>query len=169
MSITIGELLRCRKDLVPPARAKKKAHPAYRAWDLQLQAHVPGQFIVYVRINVDLPESFSTGLRYHPPQGAPSVLLRVNGDHGGHRNPDGTRFSSGAHVHAPTEAELAQRCQPGMWAEGPPFAALLPVHTLSLVDGWRELVTRTNIGDSPDVRRVIAKMSASVDQLEIGF
>jgi hypothetical protein len=56
-----------------------------------------------------------------------------------------------------------------MWAEGPPFAALLPVHTLSLVDGWRELVTRTNIGDSPDVRRVIAKMSASVDQLEIGF
>ncbi len=169
MSITVEELLRWPKEPVSPARARKKSQSAYRAWDLLLRANLPGQLFVYVRTNVDLPESFSVGLRYHPPQGAPSVLLRVNGDHGGHRNPDGTRFSSGAHVHAPTTAELAAPYQPGMWSDGPPFATLLPTHSLPLLVAWHELITRTNISDSPDVRRAIATMSITVDQLDIGF
>jgi hypothetical protein len=169
MPPTVRELLAAPKEAVSPARTKRKAHPAYRAWDITLSVQMQGTFIAWIRTNVDLPEEFSIGLRYQPLMGPSSVLLRVNGDHGRHRNPDKSMFEEGPHVHAPTEAELDGHVEPGMWQEGPPFATVLPRLVLPLGEGWRIFAERANIVQTEELHRAVARLSTETDQSDFGW
>jgi hypothetical protein len=101
----VEEILAVPKRLVGQPREKKKTSPTLLQWDLDIEAEIEG-LKVYVRRDTDLAEDFSIGLRYEQPGIRPIVVLRFNGDHGGHRNPDGTRIDEGPHVHAPTLEEF---------------------------------------------------------------
>lgn len=103
--MTIGELLDAPKVLAGSARRKAKSYPGYHDLDIEAQSSSGGRFIVFIRVNAALIESFSIGLRWVGEEVGGLVLLRLNGDHGGHANPDGSRFEEGAHLHAPTTDE----------------------------------------------------------------
>jgi hypothetical protein len=169
MVMTIRELLALPKKAHAPGRRKKKSHAAHRAWDLSLSvdAEIDGALIAYIRLSIDLPESFSIGLRYQPLAGSPTVLLRVNGDHGPHRNPDGFRFLEGSHIHEPMESDLDLPVSASSWAEGPPFAFVLKPQILRLAEGWHIFCERATIAKAEDIRRIIAKMASGDEQMEL--
>ena len=118
------------------------------AVELTVASDIKGALISYIRINVELPESFSIGLRYHPKAGAPTVLLRVNGDHGPHKNPDRSRFFEGSHIHEPHGIEMDLTASTVNWAEVPPYAILLTPQILSVTEGWRIFCDRATIEKS---------------------
>lgn len=68
-------------------------------------------FIVFVRILDQLPESFSLGLAVIWKEGR-ATLYRWNGDHGFHRNPDGTMLE-GPHIHLVDAADRVAPPRPG--------------------------------------------------------
>jgi hypothetical protein len=166
---TVRQLVEVPKRAIPPARKVNKSNKAFRAWDLHIESKIQARIIAYVRISVDLPESFSIGLRYQPDSGAPSVLVRVNGDHGPHKNPDGTRFSEGSHIHFPLLEELYLTAEPGMWKGGPPHATLLGPIVIPLTEGWRIFAERVNILNTDKTLGFIAKIAQDADQLDLGF
>jgi hypothetical protein len=168
MALTIREALALPKRVEPPGRRRNKTHPSHRQWDLALamDAEIGGVLVVGIRINVDLPESFSLLLRYQPHEGPAAILLRVNGDHGPHKNPDGRRFLEGSHVHAPLEADLDLPLSvAGAWAEGPPFATPLEPQIVRLTEGWRVLSERATILQTAENRRIIEKIAAGDAQM----
>lgn len=166
---TVRQLIEVSKRAIPPARKVTKSNKAFRAWDLHVEADIPARLIVYIRVNVDITENFSIGLRYQPNNGAPIVLVRVNGDHGPHGNPDGTRFSEGSHVHFPLPGELDHVAEPGMWKGGPPHARLLGPIVIPLTEGWRIFTERVSIQNTDKTLAFIAKIGLDVDQTDMGF
>ncbi|NNB89914.1 hypothetical protein HI292_30700 [Corallococcus exiguus] len=67
-----------------------------------------GRLILYARINTLLPESFSLGLRLEGKGVRTSLLVRLNGWHGPHPNPDKSVIPRNTpHIHIPTKQELA--------------------------------------------------------------
>ncbi len=149
---TVKDLLATPKTPDPPTRVRVKSNPSHRAWDLPLIAALEGRFSVYVRVNVSLPEMFSVGIIYTPPKGSTTVLLRVNGDHGTHRNPDGS-VVTGPHVHKPQENELGLVVAPGMWTDGPPFAVEIQAAPFTVLHAWFKLAAEAGIQSSPEVEQ----------------
>jgi hypothetical protein len=167
---TVAQLLCVPKRVRLPERVVTKSHQSHRAWDLNLDSDNPGEFSVYVRVNVRLPESFSIGLRYRAERGPLNVILRINGDHGSHTNPDGF-IMDGAHVHMPNGVQLQAWLPASPWSQGPPFAAPLGVGFLTLVDAWEILATSTSIENTDDVRSTVVKVQNKIAsaQLEISL
>ena len=164
----VRALLAVKKALSSNPREVKRSNTFHRAWNATLAADMPGMFVAFIRINCALAEDFSVGLRYHPEVGSPCVLLRVNGDHGMHGNPDGTVLS-GPHVHAPTPAELGLLVTPGLWPEGPRHATTWAPQTLTILAAWNELAGRGTIAATPDGLQRIARLSAASGQAELPF
>jgi hypothetical protein len=149
-TLNVGELLALPKRAIGKPREKKKASPAFRQWSIALECEgVDGRFSVAVRTNATLAESFSLVLCYQPPKGRTTVLLRVNGPHGRHRNPDGSILDGGPHAHLPTPNELDEL--PPEWPEGPPTAAALPEATQNMSHAWPHFAERCTISASDDV------------------
>lgn len=96
---TIAELIVCPKSNDAVGRSK------HDGTNLRLDAELvaplaPGSFRIFVRVLRDLNESFSIGLTYRTsPAATDTVLLRLNGDHGTHVNPDRSVVAPGPHVH----------------------------------------------------------------------
>lgn len=97
------ELLTIPKE-VKATKPRTKTHPGHLRIDLPLHSEFAG-LTAFVRQSTALIESFSIGLLYEVTGREPIIILRVNGDHGRHRNPDGTVFS-GPHVHEPRDIDL---------------------------------------------------------------
>jgi hypothetical protein len=138
----IAEPKNCEK-----RKRQKKASEAFHQWEFPLEHQnvaIEGRFFGYLRVNADLPERFSVGLRYEDPRAGNALLLRLNGDHGVHRNPGekGPAFDSGVHLHEPTEEESVTAWAPGF---EPRFAKLLPPAHQQLTTAWLALCQHASI------------------------
>lgn len=103
MSRTAADLIALAKRVGLTSRPRVKPNLGHveLTMGLEVDAESPedGAFEVRVRMNRRLSECFSLVLLYRDAEGAIVTLLRVNGSHGGHTNPDGIRID-GPHVHA---------------------------------------------------------------------
>lgn len=163
--ITVGELLQAPKCVHSVPKHRVKAQMSHLQWDCDVEAQgVPGRFIVGLRVNVALPESFSFFLRYDAPDSAPAVLLRVNGDHGLHKNPDGSTCA-GPHVHTPTQSQLS--AAPTPLASGPKYAAALPAPCQTMSAAWEEMRARACITPSKEVDSAIEGVNKKLAKLAV--
>lgn len=163
--MTISEILALPKTVALPAKPKIKSNEAHREWDVALSVQgIPGKLVVYVRTNIALIESFSIGLRLELPGQKAAVLVRVNGDHGPHRNPDKTRVS-GPHIHGPTAAEAASDVIPGF---DPVFARSLdPAAAGRLPDAWAIFCQEAGIAYDAGAHAIVGRMHATGSQMDL--
>jgi hypothetical protein len=107
---TIEDVLLAKKTVLFPARPKVKSPSTQRDVDLELDCQLPdlkARIVLYIRVNTLFTELFSIGLRLEMKGAAPSLIVRLNGGHGPHKNPDGTMIAMGQpHIHVPTPQEL---------------------------------------------------------------
>lgn len=150
----------------PKAIAKrirnKNDDPVHARLDLLLESELPGKFYAFVRVRRALKENFSIGLRYLDGDGGDIVLLRVNGDHGKHRNPDGGILAFGAHVHGfrgPIRELPPRNRGEAKWAW-----PISPDH-LALPVAWRTFCVLAQIESAQKVEREVAKLYTSLSQL----
>lgn len=160
--MTVADLLAEPKAFGSGMQKKAKSNKVQLEWDVKLLAACPGEFIAYVRVPSNLPEEWSVGLRYAMSGERPAVLLRMNGNHGAHMNPDRSRFSHGPHIHRPMEIELARPLATGQWPEGPKYAEVLAPKFQHIVNGWHELCERANITSAPWIDSVLVSIATSV-------
>jgi hypothetical protein len=144
--------------------AERSVPDAYLRLEIHLEAAAPGQFRVFVRILRALSENFSIGLCYSEPAQADAVILRVNGDHGSHRNPDGGMIAQGPHVHGFRGPRRDAPPQPGAEAR---WAWPLPPDHLSLPIAWRSFCREASVGSNEKVDKKMVKLHASLSQLAL--
>lgn len=166
---TTGELLAMAKWIRDPPKRKNVSHSGHSGWDYPLDAPEAGEgrFVVFLRINDRLMESFTLGLRYQEPKMEPAVLIRVNGGHGMHGNPDGTVIEDGPHLHAPTDEELLEFPPVSAWAGGPKMAIALEPKYRNLEFAWQLLSLRCSIAPSETVAKFMSERSAKIDQVTV--
>ena len=141
---------------VTTVKARQKNRVSHKELDLQVSADDPGEFSIFVRVNAALAESFSIGLKYDAAQMKTCVLLRVNGDHGQHRNRDGA-IVEGAHVHFPSPSELISLPSAGFQvqdATAVPKAALLP-------QAWAIFCQIAHVQPAPEIAKAIGRLHTS--------
>lgn len=102
---TFQQIISARK-AIAAHRVRAQSKPGHIGINVELSCpDIAGRLSVVIRMTVALIESFSIVLRYERDHFPCVAILRVNGDHGQHRNPDGT-IVTGPHVHAPVPSEM---------------------------------------------------------------
>ncbi|MGA2447163.1 MAG: hypothetical protein ABTD50_00650 [Polyangiaceae bacterium] len=160
---SVAELLAIRKTVSRVFRASTRDMEHARL-DLELAAECSGRFHVFVRVLRALSENFSVGLRYASAGTGETVLLRVNGDHGSHRNPDGAMILEGPHLHSYRPPLLGQPPRPSAHAR---WASPLPPDHLALPTAWRTFCGQIALAPDAKVDRTIATLYASLAQLPL--
>ncbi|MGH7271775.1 MAG: DUF6978 family protein [Polyangiaceae bacterium] len=160
---SIADLLAVPKTIARTFRVSTQ-DPENARIDLELEAAYPGSFHVFVRVLHALGENFSMGLRFAAPGAVDTVLLRVNGDHGGHRNPDGGWIEEGPHVHS---FRSPARDQPPRPDSQPRWAWPLPPDHLALPTAWSTFCRLTALASDTKVDRKISTLYASSVQLHL--
>jgi hypothetical protein len=150
-----------RVERILPLRLKDAEHARF---DVALSAPVVGRFVVFVRVLRALNENFSIGLRYEAADFGSTVLFRVNGDHGSHRNPDGSYFSEGPHVH--TFRSPARELPPRSGAETK-WAWPLEPQNLSLPCAWKTFSSLVFLDQDAKVDKQIQTLYTSLAQLQL--
>jgi hypothetical protein len=161
--VSVAELLAIPKTVLHTFRASSH-DPDHARLDLELEAACPGTFHVFVRVLFALNENFSVGLRFAAPGAGDTVLLRVNGDHGSHRNPDGGVIGEGPHVHSFQSPVRDQAPGPGTEAR---WAWPLPPDHLALPTAWRTFCGLIALTSTTKVDRRIVTLYASTAQLPL--
>lgn len=115
----IAELIACEKHIVGTSTKSLAVRQGNKRRSLTLRASSDDhRFEVFMRQLIALPEEYSVGLVYRTRYAHdPIVLLRFNGDHGYHKNPDRSVIS-GQHIHRATAAILKVGGKPEAFAEG---------------------------------------------------
>lgn len=158
---TIAELLAMPKRITSTRAADKKAG------HVQISATARGEgddrFVVFVRVLEALHESFSIGVVHIASK---TILVRVNGDHGIHKNPDG-EVIAGPHVHVhEDETSSPSGADPG---HAVPWRSLRP----TVAGGWEELLARANLVSTATmdekVRGLLADAVPPPEQLKLAF
>ena len=160
----IESLLDAPKEL-GKAHQKRKSHAEHEELDFDVTSPVAGRFIVFVRVPVVLVESFSIGLRWVGDDGG-AVLLRLNGDHGTHGNPDGTKVADVAHLHAPTAQERAGDLVAGY---EPRFATAL-TGCSTLPEAWERFCLEAKLAPGSKAGHIITRLheqGAQTDLMEL--
>lgn len=161
---TIAELIAAPKAVEKVLRSAGES-PENLRFDIALSSGLEGQFFVFVRVLRALNESFSIGLRYELGGFGNVVLLRVNGDHGGHRNPDGGFIREGPHIH--TFRPPLRDKPPRAGAEAR-WAWPLPAEHLALPTAWRAFCQLVSLTSTAKVDKKIARLYTSTAQLPLG-
>ncbi len=156
MSPTIVDLLAATKTVI--GKGRRSVLQGSARLDFRLKSGLDGRFHAFVRVNERLSEHFSIGLRYEADFGH----LRVNGDHGAHRNPDGLLITTGPHVHMFRAPARDQAPKDG--AE-PKWAWPLPPDTVALNVAWRTFRDLASVTSTGDADRKVAAMYAASAQL----
>ncbi len=157
MNPTLYELLMAPKTLVMPPKRRVKAHPSHAEIDVPIACEMPGEFVFFARVSLDLAESYTLGLRYEAPGFRSVPILRVNGDHGAHSNPDKTRFTGGPHVHM---AEFGYLCLPADGERRDQYAVQIDENILTPLAAWPLFRFYSNIEDSAQVRECLTRLRA---------
>jgi hypothetical protein len=157
---TISDLLLAKKTVSWPALQKVKSPPTQLDVDFGLScslAGLTGRLVLYVRVNTLLSDLFSIGLRLEMPRRTPSLIVRLNGGHGPHRNPDGSMISRHQpHIHVPTAKEMvADYTSKVKLEQADPVQYAQPTSAWPFFENW------ANITPDPKVATLIAKMCTS--------
>lgn len=163
-AFTVASLIAMPKAIEKTFRVQAQ-DPEHARLDLQLSASIAGTFFVFVRVLRALNENFSIGLRYEEAGFGNVVLLRVNGDHGPHRNPDGGRIAEGPHIH--TFRSPARDAAPRSGAEAK-WAWPLAAEHLALPVAWRTFCSQVCLESDTKVDKKIATLYTSLAQLSLG-
>jgi len=135
MRLSVADLIARPKTIAAKIRGDGD-DPVHARLDLALDSDAPGKFQAFLR------ELFDRAPLLVGRRRGDAILIRVNGDHGRHRNPDGGLILSGPHVHGfrgPTlELPPRNRAEP-RWAW--PIA---PDH-LALPMAWRTFCDLANV------------------------
>lgn len=164
---TAGELLSLHKTVRgDPPRVRNVSHAGHQGWNIKLDAlaAAPGEFRVFLRVNLTLPEQFSIGLVYEEPGRSAVVLVRLNGDHGFHPNPNGTSIQDGPHLHSPTAAERLLEPPDREWANGPAHATQLSPDHNHLAVAWKKFSQEVTLAASEHVSAHMSKVYAELLQ-----
>lgn len=121
---------------------------------------LPGKCMVYVRLLQQLVENYSCILTYQPPFDEPIRVLRVNGPHGGHRNPDG-RVLFVPHLHRARPAREHVAPTPRLKID---HALDLEPRYRSLVFGWDLFCRTIKLAPHKRLAEVIGEMYSEVAQ-----
>jgi hypothetical protein len=162
-AISVADLLAFPKKVSRVFRASTRDIEHARL-DLELAAECPGRFHVFVRVLRTLSENFSVGLRYFSAGAGETVLLRVNGDHGSHRNPDGAIILEGPHLHSFRPPLLNEAPRPSTHLR---WASPLPPDHVALPAAWRTFCGQIAFIPDSKVDRIIGKLCASLAQLPL--
>lgn len=163
-TLSIADLVAIPKTVARAFRTSTRDAEHVRL-DLELAASCPGTFHVFVRVLRALSESFSIGLRYEAQPGD-TVLLRVNGDHGRHRNPDGGFLIEGPHVHSFVPPSRDAPPRPAAEAR---WAWPLPTENLALPRAWSTFQRAVALTSTAEVDRKIARLYTELSQLPLGI
>lgn len=160
---TIEQLVAWPKTVSGTARSRTD-DASYRL-DVPLVSSAPGSFRVFVRILRDLAEHFSMGLAYRTAPGAQeTVLIRLNGDHGHHKNPDGGQIESGPHLHFFIPPLLLEPPPPGAKHK---WAWPLPPEFVSAQLAWPKFCEHASVVSTSKVDRSIRKLYRAAAQTTI--
>lgn len=163
--LTITALLAAPKTIARTFRVRSQA-PEHARLDLELASSIDGTFFVFVRVLRALSENFSIGLRYEERTLGNVVLLRVNGDHGRHRNADGATIAKGPHVHSFRAPMREAPPRPGAEGSVGLAARLEPPRTSCGVATFCGLVA---LESTTKVDTSIAALYSSFAQLPLGL
>jgi hypothetical protein len=152
---TIRELIELPKR-VRQTRPRAVSHPSHKSVNVELIADAPGTLLGIIRVNQRMIESFSCILRYDPPKGRPVLLLRVNGDHGPHKDIVGGPH---AHVHAPERLDF-----PPEYGTEPDWGLIVDPDCRLLGHAWAEFCRRANVAHSEKMARLVAKLHTALAQ-----
>ncbi len=114
---------------------------------------------MFVRVNNELAESFSLGLTYEAPGIRRAPILRVNGDHGSHTNPDKTRIVCGPHIHYPVESVLDLPADGDRHDE---YAVQLPDDVRTPMLAWPVFRAKANIEEDARLHLYLQRVRGSV-------
>lgn len=165
-SLTVAEILSLPKRVVK-ARVLHTENDADARLDVEVrpsQGAIPGKLIVFLRVPVALHERFSIGLRFSPQNAEPTVLVRVNGDHSGHKDPHGGRIDAGPHLHEFKPPLRSSAPVPGARAK---WAWPLPPENLAVPTAWRTFCRRANLASTPLVDAKVRSFYLPMGQLRI--
>jgi hypothetical protein len=162
MPTAVTDLLAIPKYARWPPRRKVKSKFLHRELDIPLDAEADGEFTVFLRLHTRYLEMFSIGLRYATPGQRDVVLIRVNGDHGSHKNPDGT-IVSGPHLHMPTVNQDPTELR----SKGPATAASLDPRCNNLPAAWSKFRELISLSPQAEVDRLVVRLYLVGSQLSL--
>jgi hypothetical protein len=154
---TFRELIEVRKEI----KVSRKPYlcNGNHSIDLRVRSEHAG-LSVFVRQSVALVENFSIGLRFEVPGEDVAILLRVNGNHGMHKNPDGTVLR-GPHTHEPLEMHLGL----SPWGRyDPKQGRQLDQKCCAIVNGWEVFCQIANVAKNAQVASAITKLHNELAQ-----
>jgi hypothetical protein len=156
---TFRQLLEAPKVVASPARARNVSKPGHRGIEVKLDAPtVTGSFRAVLRVNERMVERFSCILTYED-RGLPTLaLLRVNGDHGIHRNPDGTVIT-GPHIHFPANLSAS----PEVDSE-PEAADVIDQRNAVMTFAWDYFCQQVNVHMPNNVAKAVGRLHTALSQ-----
>ncbi len=111
-----------------------------------------------LRVNERLVERFSCILAFED-KGLPTLaLLRVNGDHGQHRNPDGSLLT-GPHIHLPSDLDAAPDVD-----SAPDYARVIDQRNAVMTFAWDFFCHTINIQIPNNVAKAVGKLHTALSQ-----
>ena len=166
--ISAEEYMRCV--MAPKRVTSRRPRVSTRGLNVEVDLAIewagggPGRFTTYVRQQTDLMEKFSVGLRWEMPRRGDVHIVRVNGQHGPHQNPDGSVVADCMHAHYWRLAE------PPLMDRQPKWAVALPGNRRCNVAGaWDALCAIANISCDPTIDRVVNDLLKQASQTDLPF
>jgi hypothetical protein len=157
---TLKELVEVGKAVAEGPVSRTKSPPTQKDLNFKLAhptaSNVPGTFSIFVRLNTALPDSFSVGLVYESPTVKPLTILRVNGSHAPHKNPDGSVVPRNtAHIHQPYAEQPAKEVWAGFSAD---WALQLP--PITLIQAWDLLLSTAHVTPDQTARNHVLALTS---------
>ncbi len=154
---TFRELFDAPKEIAS-AQFRQKSNGGHRGINVRLKCDIEGSLSAVVRVNLTLVENFSCILVFEHDGIAAIDVLRVNGDHGEHRNPDG-QLINGPHVHLPTDIDVSA------FALGrPSFGIAIDRRCALLPFAWQEFCSRVNIAPHEAMASAVSRLHSALSQ-----
>lgn len=149
---TLRDMIEARKRITN-VRARPKSHPGHVQLNLSVDSEIDG-LSIYLRLNTRLIELYSVGLWFQCSAKKSTVVLRVNGAHSAHRNPDGTALMC-PHLHIPTEDEMPMAPHSAYDLKN---AVSLGGECRFIYGGWDFFCQRVNVETNTAIAAVVSKM-----------
>lgn len=155
---TYAQLLAVPKTMASTVKPRVASKPGHRGIDVAIMSDMPGTFGAFIRVSARLVEHFSCGLVYEA-EGLPVVtVLRVNGDHGGHTNPDGAKVS-GAHIHWPNDMQALPAA-----GDQPQHGEAIDAANNVLPFAWSRFCSVINLVPHQNVARAVSRLHTALAQ-----
>lgn len=155
---TVRQLIEAPKQITS-SKPRSRSHYGHRGVDFSVVS-TAGSFGIVVRVNERICESYSMILRYQPPGSPTTILLRVNGDHGEHKNPDGS-LVYGPHLHQPADDWMDAEFSADVVVSN---ATPLPGQCRQLTFGWQRFLELTHTEGSPAASKILGKLLGELTQ-----